>query len=163
MEINSENKSKFFAHYIGQRLSSEFYSPIMRGVVQEGKTNADWKVKTQHLSLPIEDIHLPLKPLSSISDEDAYYVGASVNCWSWAERKEDFFKDDEMKDNHIAYGKMFTSSIGKEYGPGMSHPFAHNSTDILHGFDFLRLKGYALPWMGLSVEDMVSAGWIKLK
>jgi len=29
--------------------------------------------------------------------------------------------------------------------------------------DFLRSKGYALPFMGLSVEKMVEHGWIKLK
>lgn len=28
--------------------------------------------------------------------------------------------------------------------------------------DYLRSKGYALPWMGLSVDQMVEAGWIKL-
>lgn len=32
------------------------------------------------------------------------------------------------------------------------------STDV----DYLRSKGYALPWMGLSVEEMIQAGWIKL-
>lgn len=29
--------------------------------------------------------------------------------------------------------------------------------------EYLRSKGYALPWMGLTVEEMVEAGWIKLK
>lgn len=29
--------------------------------------------------------------------------------------------------------------------------------------DYLRSKGYALPWMGLSVEDLVEYGWVKLK
>lgn len=28
--------------------------------------------------------------------------------------------------------------------------------------DYLRSKGYALTWMGLSVEEMVEVGWIKL-
>ena len=28
--------------------------------------------------------------------------------------------------------------------------------------DYLRSKGYAIPWLGLSVEEMVEAGWIKL-
>ena len=32
-----------------------------------------------------------------------------------------------------------------------------------HYSDYLRSKGYALPWMGLSVEEMIEAGWIKLK
>lgn len=29
--------------------------------------------------------------------------------------------------------------------------------------DYLRSKGYALPWMDLSVEDLVEYGWVKLK
>ena len=29
--------------------------------------------------------------------------------------------------------------------------------------DYLRSKGYALPWLGLSVEEMIEAGWIKIK
>ena len=28
--------------------------------------------------------------------------------------------------------------------------------------DYLRSKGYALPWMGLSVDEMIEVGWIKL-
>lgn len=29
--------------------------------------------------------------------------------------------------------------------------------------DYLRSKGYALPWMGLSVEKLIKYGWVKLK
>jgi hypothetical protein len=29
--------------------------------------------------------------------------------------------------------------------------------------DYLRSKGYALPWMGLSVDELVEYGWVKLK
>lgn len=28
--------------------------------------------------------------------------------------------------------------------------------------DYLRSKGYALPYMGISVEDQIKYGWIKL-
>jgi len=28
--------------------------------------------------------------------------------------------------------------------------------------DLLRSKGYALPWMGLSIEELIEYGWIKL-
>lgn len=34
---------------------------------------------------------------------------------------------------------------------------------LLQGCDYLRSKGYALPFMGISVEEQVSKGWIKLK
>ena len=29
--------------------------------------------------------------------------------------------------------------------------------------DYLRSKSYALPWMDLSVEDLIEYGWVKLK
>ena len=37
--------------------------------------------------------------------------------------------------------------------------------DIYHIYhvDYLRSKGYALPYMDLSVEDLVEYGWVKLK
>lgn len=31
-----------------------------------------------------------------------------------------------------------------------------------HHIDFLRLRGYAVDWLELSVQNMVEAGWIKL-
>lgn len=30
-------------------------------------------------------------------------------------------------------------------------------------FDYLRSKGYLLPWMGLSCEELIEAGWAKYK
>lgn len=33
----------------------------------------------------------------------------------------------------------------------------------IHMVDYLRAIGYAMPWMGLSVDEMVEAGWIKLQ
>ena len=29
--------------------------------------------------------------------------------------------------------------------------------------DYLRSKGYAIPWNGISVEEMIEFGWVKLK
>ena len=29
--------------------------------------------------------------------------------------------------------------------------------------DFLRSKGYVLPWMGLSVDKLIEYGWVKLR
>lgn len=41
----------------------------------------------------------------------------------------------------------------------------HLLNDIISQFeaDYLRSKGYALPWMGISVEEQIKLGWIKLK
>lgn len=41
----------------------------------------------------------------------------------------------------------------------------HSYGDSLEQFelDHLRSKGYALPWLGISVEEQIKRGWIKLK
>jgi hypothetical protein len=36
-------------------------------------------------------------------------------------------------------------------------------SDIPQAIDYLRSKGYSVPWMGISVEEQVQRGWIKLK
>ena len=33
--------------------------------------------------------------------------------------------------------------------------------DSIFRVDYLRSKGYALPWLGLSVPDLIQAGWVK--
>lgn len=40
---------------------------------------------------------------------------------------------------------------------------AVGNKDNRYNVDFLRSKGYALPYMDLSVEDLVEYGWVKLK
>jgi hypothetical protein len=151
MENTLENKALFFAMYTGQQI---FHSEHNVGVfkLSNHPPNTLWKDET---------IYAQLKPLSSIADEDAYGTGILINCWSDSERKMEFFKSDKMKDVHIMGGKNFAHCIGKEYGHGLSHPFANSTTDILAAYDYLRSKGYALPFMGLSVETMIEYGWIK--
>lgn len=154
IEINDENKAKFFALHWGQEVAE---NPL--GVlIVNGKC-------LDYVSEGVMECILNLKPLSAISDEDAWGVGIRVNCWAKWERKQDSFirKDDDFHKVHIAGGRSFAECIGKEFGYGLSHPFANNSTDILDAYDFLRSRGYALPWMGLSVDEMILAGWIRLE
>lgn len=82
---------------------------------------------------------LNLKPLSQISDEDAIEVGMMNGC-----------KEENSRE--------FTVSFGKATVNQWMHKFPLNSFTS----DYLRSKGYALPWIGLSVEEMVQSGWIKL-
>lgn len=55
-----------------------------------------------------------------------------------------------------AYNAGITKARLKNH---INHP--HIMTPFM--CDYLRSKGYALPWMGLSVEQLVSFGWVKLK
>lgn len=80
------------------------------------------------------DYFLLLKPLSSITDEDVIESG---NLSAWISTVNEDISD--YKDYVIVSGIKETKV-----------------------YQYLQSKGYALPWMGLSVEEMVQAGWIKL-
>lgn len=79
--------------------------------------------------------YLELKPLSNISDEDFNLI----------------MNDGIMNPDPSIGDPVFTFEVG---GLRLSD---------LTTTDYLRSKGYALPWMGLSVEELVIYGWVKLK
>ena len=83
----------------------------------------------------IIDSYLELKPLSRISDEDAI----------------------EISKEYPAFGSDIRNSVKELF-----QEFDDLELSIKTG-DYLRSKGYALPWMDLSVEDLVEYGWVKLK
>ena len=84
----------------------------------------------------IESFYLELKPLSQISNEDTEHVMELEN-----------FIDGFLSDDILNY--LIHLKKGK-----------CNKIEVI---DYLRSKGYALPWMDLSVEDLVEYGWVKLK
>jgi len=120
-EITNENKAKFFALY------------WMQDVLMCKHYNKPITLIGNHIDYlycgDYSEYYLQLKPLSSISDEDAEFIDL---------QSEDFNEDGWFDGEEMFY---YWASI-----------------DV----DYIRSKGYALPWMGLSVEELVEAGWIKL-
>lgn len=140
-ENTLENKSRFIAQHYGQDIL--LYNNAVR--------------KTQIISHGIftENKHIDrsillLTPLSQISDEDAtniYKIILGQNCT-------------ESVENIIFYGKAFC----REYDTDNEFlEFSQTYWEIRNTIDYLRSRGYALPWMGLSVETLVEYGWVKLK
>ncbi len=82
---------------------------------------------------------LELKPLSQISDEDAIEL-----CDIWYNRR------------HNSLGSKIARSLDKSH-------LTWNTKISLKAHDYLRSKGYALPWVGLSVEEQIEYGWVKFK
>ena len=80
---------------------------------------------------------LQLKPLSKISDEDALIL------------------------SKMRYS--FEEYINLKNGKCMVSCHENQKYLIQIQVDFLRSKGYALPYMDLSVEDLIDYGWIKLE
>jgi hypothetical protein len=91
----------------------------------------------------IADQFCELKPLSKITDEDAFNL--TKLCWSkyW-------------KHHTVENGKHIVSVILNKYDD------IYESNHIQIAIDYLRSKGYALPFLNYSVEDLVSFGWVKL-
>ena len=145
MKNTLENKEKFFALYWGQDILK---IPLIVGSPQRFLTS----VVISH-SEWIDRVnvgHLELKPLSQITDEDAIEVADILKV-----------KSDEQikiilgeKHNRIDAVKRI---INSENGTGVS------TKRFIEAIDFLRSKGYALPWMGISVEEQIEFGWVKLK
>ncbi|OPC51495.1 hypothetical protein BAY06_03975 [Elizabethkingia anophelis] len=82
--------------------------------------------------------HLELKSLEDITDEDALHIATSMYT-----AISNF--------QTISNGKCMVSCHKNQIGLGLLQS------------DYLRSKGYALPWMRLSVDDLIKYGWVKLK
>lgn len=92
------------------------------------------------------DAYLLLKPLSVITDEDSIYISNIV------------YGNDEV--DKIEYGRKYIL----DYFIERSDEFTgYVLEEIIIITDYLRSKGYALTWMGLSVDKLQEYGWIKLK
>lgn len=136
-EITIENKARFFAQYWGQPLIGmsrvdKQYAPI------EGYPLDNYKV--------LEDCFLELKPLSQITDEDAIEVARLQLSGT---KEEDIKLHFDPSDPEFA---VCTSYHRNDYYEVVNS----------QSYQYLQSKGYALPWMGLSVNEMVKVGWIKL-
>lgn len=98
----------------------------------------------------IERAYLILKPLSSISDEDTTEVSNIVgwvkgnNLNEYRELINDFFGDRTLRGRFSLIPELPV----------------YTSLEVI---DYLRSKGYALPFMGVSVEDQIKYSWVKLK
>lgn len=141
MQNTIENKAKFFALYWSQE------------VVKDGLNNSE-KCSVQFAlseSIYIEG-YLELTTLSQISDEDAIEVakilgnaenGSSIE-WDCGGESFDFIGDycgTVYYDGEIDYNENEQVSLL-----------------ILQAYDYLRSKGYALPYMSLSIEKLIEFG-----
>lgn len=141
MKNTLESKAAFFAQYWGQK--------IMTMTVNDN--NFLQTVGFTYMNrYKVENCHLELKPLSMISDQDAFKVG---NIFGWLESEGDSISD------IIQNGHRIVSNI-------LDNKFSTSNLVLklyLQVYDYLRSKGYALPYMDVSVETMIEYVWIKLK
>ena len=129
-----ENTLENKARFYGNHIGCEIY----RGSMSK---NSVLTFSSFSGVIRITDMPLHLAPLSLITDEDALNICRLVNS---------HFSDDSIA---IVMGRRVVQNDSVALTPN----------EWLRVHDYLRSKGYALPFMGLSVDDLVSYGWVKLK
>ena len=90
-------------------------------------------------------VYMLLKPLSDISDEDAIELMQILDC-----------NPDQRLGKRIVLG-LFENTEENKYLDGYLFYW-----DVPVIVDFLRSKGYLLPFNGLSTEELISRGWAVL-
>ncbi|MDP9954715.1 hypothetical protein J2X97_000352 [Epilithonimonas hungarica] len=139
MENTLKNKSKFFAQYWGQR---NILSPLHRNP----EPFASHNLTTEYL----KDYVLQLKHLLTISNEEL------ITAIKILDTNDEFTELGSLQIGREII--QIVDDINSEVARNDIHP-----QYIFYFADYLRSKGYALPWMGLSVEKLVEYGWVKLK
>lgn len=114
---------------------AKFFAQYWGQKVLSGDSETIHTLNTGDMAFGIGKNWLELTPLSKITDGDAIEVG---------------------------YYQGFKRSI-RENAKDCINEFIKGDFKLDYdSIDYLRSKGYALPWMGLSVETLVEYGWIKL-
>lgn len=150
MENTKENKKRFFAQYFGQK--------VWRCELHDKVFEVDYEVLL-HCGEAVamtQGVHvnewLELIPLSNITDEDAIEVGIKSGRLAIdSEKRYDVFRN--------TFGEVVVGNIGESIHNRIAIKEDYLSAEI---FDFLRTKGYALSYNGLSVEELEKRNWIKL-
>lgn len=135
-ENTPENKAKFFAQYWGQEVFKSF----------DRQVNAIFCKPADALNYP--DSFIMLNPISSITDADAIELAGIRGLV-----------------NIIRVGFVFEGYLVvlKREGKRSVTKFVFFRDMYQPEIDFLRSKSYLLPYMDLSVEDLISYGWVKIK
>lgn len=141
MENNLENKTRFFAQYIHQR--------VLVGSITDNTIEVLRNADISCIDNGEQKWFLLLNALSAITDKDALQLWNLLHDYSNAA--------------HLTQAQLI--SQGRNIAKNMQ--YINGSWLVSLGAtimcaDFLRSKGYALPFNGLNVDEMVEHGWIKL-
>jgi hypothetical protein len=98
------------------------------------------EIGTGGWNLKHPDFFLELKPTKRLTDNEAIELGKILN-----------IKDDEVIG--ILISDEFINTINNVKNGGVIN---------LHAIDYLRSKGYAIPFMEYSVKKLVELGWVRL-
>jgi hypothetical protein len=126
-------KCRFFAQYWGQNVKTS--------EKHQKKGLKPLRIDAHSLQYVNSDSFLELKPLSKITDEDAL---AAIRIVKVYVRRDGSFITEHVPIDNI------------------KNSFLDVPIWRLDLADFLRSKGYALPFMEYSVDELVELGWVRL-
>ena len=170
-----ENKSKFFAQYWGQE--------VLIANPHVNQKNP-FICEQPYIYHNTDIAWLELTPLSQISDEDVSFVAKVChqvpNLNFEIKRQDDIIhatnRDKYGIESHICINFKYATincniripddndkPVNYSVNIAEIHMSASRVVGYIQSLDYLRSKGYALPYMDLSVEDLVEYGWVKLK
>lgn len=145
MKNTPENKAKFFAQYLGQKVLIDSYGTPFVLTASHLKDTNEGAMR----------FFLRLKDPSQITDEDAKELALFY-----------FREDPPMWDEsqYIKAGKKISSDFtSKNYISKSWKDWKNLRERTDEVFSFLRSKDYALPSMGTSVEQQIEWGWVSLE
>lgn len=144
-----------FMHYPGQPLYLKGKRP---GEFIRGPAEAYYTDEHEHFGTKISfcgytsyaaHLSIEVKPLSKISEEDAIDLSIAVHG----------FSNKAIEENG---GRLALVGNGRHLAKFAGEPRFMGVTISFHGADFLRRRGYALPYGKWSVEELVEFGIFKL-
>ena len=144
-------KCRFFAQYFEQIVAKETKCPNSPTI----------NTTTVFLTNRLSDYFLELKSLSNYTKEDSLEV---EKIWRASdERVEAYFINsypNTLHDDREVVGRSLIKYWLEKDELNFQNRIDYRT--IQHITDYLRSKGYALPFMEYSVENLVSFGWVRL-
>ena len=136
-------KDKFFAQYWGQKVALYY----------ENTFNYDFEFPKHWFN----DTKLKLKSLNELSREDAIFLYCSKN---GILRTEKVSLIEYSFSNNILGIEIYTPEYSSQLIPKDYFSIDGLSVKLT---DYIKSKGYAVPFMGLSVEKLIENGWVVLE
>lgn len=148
LSINNQVRAKIVMQYIGQKLywNDNRYFGILKSVTGDYKyylVDCSLTLGLQHVGINIGCVEV--KRLGEISNEDAIELAS-------------------------LFEPTFCNTYNVDIGRSIANQFKFNNkcssimtfNKVVESSDFLRSKGYAMPYGEYSVEDLIQAGIYKL-
>lgn len=159
-QLTPELKARFFAQYYGLKVKTTEMS--------DGQMfNTGPKVTARFGS------YLVLRSISSITDEEAIEIAkAAANLttdWNSSPNKKYFYvtRDKKYKGIEVtekySYRSVHIDPVDGEITVYNDDSEISESGLQIWGFQLMLSYGICLPFMGYSVEELVQAGWVKLR